>query len=262
LIALFVALPLINLIYKAGVQVTQQGGAYTRVWSPSKFVAMLIAAFPDNREEFGWSATIAALAASLVVATAIPLAWFSRTNRAVAVVAFTLAVVALAIPGPIVGLALIRIFNAPHAPPLNYLYDHTIAAPAIAQTIRAFPLGLFIIWHAFRSVPQPLVDAAELDGAGPLRRLALALRLRITAIALAWAAAFVVALGELAATILVVPPGVTTLAVHIFGLLHYNVEDQVAAISLALIALHAAAALVLFSILRCMLHLRSTAACN
>ena len=85
-----------------------------------------------------------------------------------------------------------------------------------------------------------------MDGAGPLRRLALALRLRFTAIAAAFAAAFIVAFGELAATILVVPPGVTTLPVHIFGLLHYNVEDQVAAISLALIVLHAAAALFCF----------------
>ncbi len=261
-IALFVALPLINLVSKAGVQVTQHGGAYMRSWSPAKFIAMLFAAFPDNREEFGWSATIATLAASLVVAAAIPLAWWSRTNRAVAVIAFTLAVLALAIPGPIVGLALIRIFNAPNAPPLNYLYDYTVAAPAIAQSIRAFPLGLFIIWHAFRSIPQPLVEAAELDGAGPLRQLALSLRLRFTAIALAWASAFIVAFGELAATILVVPPGVTTLPVHIFGLMHYNVEDQVAAISLALIVLHAAAALVLFLIIRRVFHLRSTAASN
>jgi ABC-type spermidine/putrescine transport system permease subunit II len=80
--------------------------------------------------------------------------------------------------------------------------------------------------------------------------------LRFPAVALAWAGTFVIAFGELAATILVVPPGVTTLPVHIFGLLHYNVEDQVAAISLVLIALHAAAALSLLAIARRALRLR------
>jgi iron(III) transport system permease protein len=148
------------------------------------------------------------------------------------------------------------LLNSPRAPPLNYLYDHTIAAPVIAQAIRSFPLGLFIVWHTFRSIPQQLIDAAALDGAGWLARLTLSLRLRFPAVALAWAGTFVIAFGELAATILVVPPGVTTLPVHIFGLLHYNVEDQVAAISLVLIALHAAAALSLLAIARRALRLR------
>jgi iron(III) transport system permease protein len=255
-LALFVGLPLVNLIYKAGVQVTEQAGMYSRAWSPKKFIAMIAAAPRENQTEFAWSAAIALAAASLVIALALPLAWFARTSRIAAAVALSLGVVTLATPGPLVGLAVIQLLNSPHFPPLNYLYDHTITAPVIAQAVRAFPLGLFIVWHAFRTIPQQLMEAAALDGASSLARLTLALRLRHLAVILAWTGAFIVAFGELAATILVVPPGVTTLPVHIFGLLHYNVEDQVAAISLVLLAVHVAAALALLAIGRRAFRLR------
>jgi len=38
--------------------------------------------------------------------------------------------------------------------------------------------------------------------------------------------------GDLAASILVVPPGVMTLPIRVFNLLHAGVDDQVAAVSL------------------------------
>jgi iron(III) transport system permease protein len=60
-------------------------------------------------------------------------------------------------------------------------------------------------------------------------------------------AAAVISMGELSATILVAPPGIEPLAVRIFGLLHYNVEDQVAGITLTLIVLHTAAAVVILT---------------
>jgi iron(III) transport system permease protein len=115
----------------------------------------------------------------------------------------------------------------------------------IAQALRAFPLTFFLLWQAMQTIPRPLVEAALVDGAGPIRRLWLALRQRPTAVALAALAALIVSLGELTATILVVAPGKTPLSVHIFQLLHYNVEDQVAAISLMLILVHAAGGLAL-----------------
>ncbi len=52
----------------------------------------------------------------------------------------------------------------------------------------------------------------------------------------AWLVAFAVAWGELAASILVVPPGVITLPIQIFNLIHYGVDDQVAGISLVVLA--------------------------
>ena len=59
----------------------------------------------------------------------------------------------------------------------------------------------------------------------------------------AWFLALAVAAGELTASILVVPPGVTTLAIRIFGLVHYGVEDRLAALWLWSIVAFVAVAL-------------------
>ena len=54
------------------------------------------------------------------------------------------------------------------------------------------------------------------------------------ALVAAWLAAFVFAWGELPASLLLVPPGVATLPITIFGLLHYGVDDRIAGIALVL----------------------------
>ena len=69
--------------------------------------------------------------------------------------------------------------------------------------------------------------------------------MRWSALVLAWLTSAVVATGDLAASVLTVPPGVTTLPIRIFTLLHYGVEDVVAGICLALVVGFAAMTLVL-----------------
>ncbi len=126
-------------------------------------------------------------------------------------------------------LALIWLFNRRDVGWLVFLYDRTIAAPALALVIRCLPLTTFILWFALRSVPRDCLDSATLDGAGPLTRLfRVALPQRWPAVAVAWLVAFAIAVGDLATSILVVPPGIETLARRIWGLIHAAVEDYVA----------------------------------
>jgi ABC-type spermidine/putrescine transport system permease subunit II len=70
------------------------------------------------------------------------------------------------------------------------------------------------------------------------RLLRIALPQRWPAVAAAWLIGFAIAIGELAATVLVIPPqrGATAISIHIFQLLHYGVDDRVAAISLVTVA--------------------------
>ncbi|MEX2142689.1 MAG: ABC transporter permease subunit [Pirellulales bacterium] len=240
-ISAVVLLPLGSLIYKAGALVTQTDLGFERGWSAWKTIAMTFSSPLDHPSEFRWSLIMASCTASVTLLVAVPLAYATRTSRFAGLVALALAVGGLAVPGPLLSLGLIPVFNDPEWPWLNYLYDRTIAVAVLAQATRAFPLAFFLAWCGLRTIPQSHLEAAQLDGAGPLKRVWLAVRERPAAVALAALAAFVISLGELAATILVAPPGIEPLSVRIFGLLHYNVEDQVAAISLMLILLHAAA---------------------
>lgn len=238
-----VGVPLVNLCYQAGIVITPAGGGWTWTWSLRNCGKMLATCLVEYRREFGWSLGIGALAATGAVIGAIALAWPARRGGLPAVPALAAVALGLALPGPVVGLAIIWLFNFPNSRFLFRLYDQPIPAPWMALTLRALPLATLIMWHALRSVPAEMLDSAAADGAGPLRRLwSVALPCRLSAVALAWVVALAVALGDLGASFLVVPPGVETLSTTIFGKLHGGQEFEVAGICLALLLLFAGVA--------------------
>jgi iron(III) transport system permease protein len=235
---LAVGVPLASLCYQAGVTVTQIDADRVRSWSPAKCLTLVATSGHRYAGELRWSLTIGALAATAATGAAIVLAWVAQAGRMTAAPVLLAAAVSLALPGPMVGLLVIGLMNRPEVPPLLYLYDQSIAAPVVALWMRGLGPATLILWHAFRTIPRAMLDGAAIDGAGPMAQLAwIAIPCRLRALALAWIVAFALALGDLAASILVVPPGVTTLSIRIFNLLHYGVEDQVAGICLALVAL-------------------------
>ncbi len=236
---LIFGVPLLNMIAKSGVTVQQSSGTFRRSWSPVASAKIIAESPARYHEEIAWSGLTAAVAASLVLVVSLPLACLARRRDGIGmagkIVAVSMAAAALAIPGPLLGIELITIFSRPGMPLFNFLYDYTIGVTVLAQAIRAFPVGMLIVWHAIDTVRADLLEAAELDGASPVTRLRrIVLPMRWPAITLAWLAAFVVAIGELSATILVVPPGVATLGVRISQLLHFNNQDKLAGLCLTL----------------------------
>ncbi len=233
-------MPLGNLCYKAGVLVTQTDSGRERTWSLVKCLAIIAESPWRYQREFGWSLGIGLLATSAAVVLGTLLAWFARGRRLGAAMALLVTSLCLAIPAPLLGLGIIWFLNRPESPLLVYWYDQSILAPWLALTLRGLPPATLIMWHALRTLPQELLDSATLDGAGRLQQLwHIALPCRLAAVGAAWLVALAVVLGEVAASILVVPPGVMTLSIRIFGLMHYGVEDQVAGICLVLITLFA-----------------------
>jgi ABC-type Fe3+ transport system permease subunit len=139
------------------------------------------------------------------------------------------------------GVGVIRLLSQPANSPLAFLsvlYDSNFA-PWLVQTIRALPLATLILWPALASVPQAMLDMAATEGSGWWGQLfRIALPQRWPAVIAAWLVGFAIAVGELAATVLVMPPaagGVTTISVRIFQMLHYGVDDRAAAVSLLMI---------------------------
>jgi iron(III) transport system permease protein len=233
---LIVGVPLGNLICKAGWKVVAMGPERVRYWSLEKCLTMIVDAPSRCPHEIFWTFVICVSAASTAVVIGGAVTWFARLN---AVMRWPLAVftgLGLALPGPMLGLAIVFMLNRPELPWLADLNDHSILAPWLALTVRATPPALVLLWHAWATLPDDVLAAAALDSAGPVRQfMAVAVPQRWPAIAAAWLLAFAMAMGDLAAGILVVPPGVTTLAIHIFQLLHFGVEDQVAGLCLAML---------------------------
>jgi len=234
-IVVLVGVPIGSLAWKAGVLVSRGPTGLTRVWSLEKCLTITAHSPARYSRELFWSFVPAALAATSAVAAALPVAWLARRGGWWQAPLAVSASVALAVPGPLVGLAAIWLLNRSQT---AWLYDHTVAGPWLVQCVRVWPLVALAVAYALRSIPREESQSAALEGAGPLSTLALiGLAQRLPAVAAAWLAAVALAVGELSATHLVTPPGMQSLAFRIFDLLHAGVEDQVASICLAMFVL-------------------------
>ncbi|RIK73533.1 MAG: hypothetical protein DCC67_17795 [Planctomycetota bacterium] len=241
LLAAIMLVPLASLVWKSGIAVHQAGGDYVRTWSPAKAASMIASSPWEHRREWGWSLAIGAAAAAAATVLGVVAAWVAQRRGWAAALLGAVAAFGLAVPAPLAGVWLIQAMNhSPQSPWsfLTTLYDRTLLAPIVAQFLRAAPLASIWLWSQFRSVPQDVLESARTEGAGPLAQLVrVVLPLRRTGVLVAAALALVIAVGELSATLLVSPPGVTTIAVREFQLLHYGVDDRVAALSLSIFLL-------------------------
>lgn len=234
-LVLLAGIPLYVFLRQCGLQLRLQGGELTRQWHPLIFLRSLQRALMTMHEDFFWTLVTSATAATLALVVATVVAWWGRAGGW-RLFAITLgATFLLAIPGPVVGLAVMNVLNQPAVPGFTWLYDRTIAAPALAQAIHSLPMVLLVVWHGLARFDRNQQEAAELDGCGAwtiLTRVVLPQRWR--AMIAAWGLALAISIGDVACSLLVIPPGKDTIARRIFGLVHSGVDDQVAAACLLL----------------------------
>ncbi|WP_254513620.1 ABC transporter permease [Anatilimnocola floriformis] len=242
---LFLAgVPLFVLIRQAGLQLRLEENHLARQWSFQHFGSSLWRTVRTMHREYLWTLLTAAVAASLSLFIATTAAWWARSGGWRLLIVGLISVILLATPGPLVGMGVIQVLNRREIPGFTYLYDRTIAAPALAQAARSLPILLLIVWHAIAHFDRSQQEAAALDGCGPwtiLRKIVLPQRW--PALAAAWGFAVAIALGDVSCSLLVIPPGMDTVARRIFGLVHSGVDDQVAAACLLLMTLLAGLAI-------------------
>jgi iron(III) transport system permease protein len=245
--ALVVLVPLAGLVWKAGIAVHQRDGQFQRSWSAAKAATMVAESPWEHRREWGWTLAIGVVAALTAVLMAVLLAWWARVRGESAKPQALAIAIGLAVPAPLWGVWVIALLNHPAdslLAPLTTLYDRTLLAPVLVQLVRALPITALWLWSQFTSLPQDLLEAARSEGAPWYTQLfRVALPLRLPGLTAAAGIALVLAVSELSATLLVVPPGVTTVSVRIFQLLHYGVDDRVAALALSVFAVTALAML-------------------
>jgi iron(III) transport system permease protein len=153
----------------------------------------------------------------------------------------------LALPAPLIGIGLITLWNTP----AGYDIYGGPGMPVLAALARFVPLAAIVVCAQIRLVDPMVLDAARVFDTHPLSTL---MRIRVPlllpGILIASGLTFSLALGELAATLLVVPPGFSTLTIRIYNYLHYGATGAVAGLSLVLVGLVFLAGTVTFVLLR------------
>lgn len=192
----------------------------------SRSIAEATAAAAGSLDELAATVRFAGLGAL----GALALAWATAPTLARGgPLAWLLVLAPVAMPPAVVGMGLAR---------LGALGVEGID-PALATAVRFGPFAAAVLALQRAQLDPQVLDACRIY-APPLRR---AVRLEAALLAGAAIAAFglcfAMGLGELGASLLVVPPGQTTLSLRLYNLLHYGASEDVAALALLVAALPA-----------------------
>ncbi len=179
------------------------------------------------------SLALSAIGATLAVALAL-LPGYARArakSRRVGHLADLLFIALFAAPGTVVGVGLIGLWNRPGLAEAVYTSPLIIV---IAYLARFAPVAALLLAAGVRQIPVSFEEAAAVAGAGWWRTLArIVLPNLKTSLAAAWVVTFIFAFGEIGATMLVAPPGESTLPVRVYTLIANTPSGNVAALALA-----------------------------
>ena len=143
-----------------------------------------------------------------------------------------LSFIPFAVPGAILGIGMIRIWNRPAA---DFIYESS-GVVIFAYIARFSPFAVKAISANLRQIHPHLEEAAVLSDASWIKQIVrIVMPLAKPGIIAGWVITFIFCMGELSATLLVVPPGETTLSVRIYTVMHYGAGNLVACLCLMLI---------------------------
>lgn len=191
----------------------------------------------------------------LVSALAIVCCWLAAGARWLRFYLLVLLMAAWVLPAPVIGIGLKELTLAfPDGPWLGPLYYGPSPLPIVwVHMIRFLPAAVFFLWPVVRVIPRELLDAARLDGAGPVREfLSVVSPMTARATGVIAFAVTALALGEHEAAGRVATPMWEAFAKLLFDRMHYGADSNVAALSLLLLAVLSVAALVTVGSVRCL----------
>jgi iron(III) transport system permease protein len=196
------------------------------------FTARLgMAVLAGSGEAITNSLILSIVGATIVVSVAVGLGYArARARDRIARLADILFIVLFAIPGTIVGVGLIGLWNRPGVAGALYGTDTMFI---LAYLARFLPVATLILAAAVRYIPVSQEEAAAAAGAGWLRtvRRVVVPQLRL-GLAAAWIVVFVLSFGELGASVLIAPPGESTLPIRIYTIIANTPPGHVAALAL------------------------------
>ena len=180
---------------------------------------------------------VASLAAGVISAgLGVGLAWYAVRRRRWRAMITGYVVAMLAIPAPILGMGMIRLFNRPGFWG-NHVYDSPVIL-VLAYVFRFLPIAVILLIPTVRAVPRECEMAARVDGCGMLgtwRRIVWPMCLPGALVAMF--VVMVLSLGELPCSLLVAPPGYVTAGTRFFSLIHYGLYPDAAMLCLLSMAM-------------------------
>jgi iron(III) transport system permease protein len=218
-----ILVPLLSLLYSIG----SWNSFYTSIVSSQREIMFTF--------EIAFLAAVTCLPAALAAAMQL-----ARTGWQARLWWF-LVCVPLAVPASLTGIGLIVLWNRPGIPPVY----GTLAMPVLAALARFAPLAAIVLLTRLRRIDPLLLDAARIHQKRSwMVWTKVLLPLLTPGIIAACGIVAVLTIGELPATLIVVPPGVNTMTLKIYNYLHYGSSGDVAGLCLFILVVVLTAGLI------------------
>jgi iron(III) transport system permease protein len=147
----------------------------------------------------------------------------------------------------LMGAALINFMNVPL---FRWIYLSS-GMGMLAVMLRFMPIGILVMVAGLRKIPEDLVSVAYITSKNvrePLTKIILPLAM--PSILIATGVVFLLGIGEMGTTVMVLPAGISTITVRLFGYLHYGATELIAEISLVVVAILLIFELVLYRVIK------------
>ena len=232
---LILCIPLAGLFVKTGHHIVVTDDHVDVRWSLQTAGLTLINSLSTFASEYQWTAILASLTGVASLAIAWPLAALGRSIETVRRAADGISIIMFLIPGPIVGLSVVKFFQL-GIWKFDVLHQQTLIPTMTALLFRAAPLAYWVLRSGYRVMDQSLIDAAQLDGGRVRRMWSIDRPMLGTSFFVALSGAALMASGDVPVTLPVIPPGVTTVGTRLFGLLHSGARQQEAGLAIWYVA--------------------------
>ncbi|MDM8533211.1 ABC transporter permease subunit [Clostridiaceae bacterium HSG29] len=134
----------------------------------------------------------------------------------------------------LIGAALINFMNVPL---FRWIYLSS-GMGMLAVIIRFMPIGILIIIAGLRKIPDDLITVAYMTSKNIKKTLIkVIIPLIMPSILIAASVVFLLGIGEMGTTVMVLPAGISTITVRLMGYLHYGATELIAELSLVVVAL-------------------------
>lgn len=232
--AVLIGIPAVATIGKLGWVVAFEAGEAHAAFSLWEAITRFFSGFYEFRRELAWTAALCACVIALSVPILLGVALSTTSVRPQLALLGLFAFLA-SIPGPIIAIFWIHVFNRSDPAWLGWLYDRSLLPTAVAVACPVlFPVFAVLVFVR-RQLGGQLIEAARVDGASRSQQIGqIELPLLWPAIAFAAGTAAAFTVMDLSISIMIRPPQVETVSTRLFGLLHSGVRQQEAALTLCL----------------------------
>jgi len=134
----------------------------------------------------------------------------------------------------LIGAALINFMNVPL---FRSIYLSS-GMGMLAVMLRFMPIGILVMVVGLRKIPDDLLSIAYIISKNvkePLIKIILPLIM--PSVLIAASVVFLLGIGEMGTSVMVLPAGISTITVRLFGYLHYGATELIAEISLVIVAI-------------------------